>query len=126
MPVQTRSTVSDAMLLMNIAAPQVARSATTRSALARDARTDPLHLSQRREVNQIMDNLIKWMRAYPPTSNYEIDSVDYDIIMYYIQNRCLPISCHLPLEIFEGKKYDPAHFCPSWCKCCEDNLKLKC
>ena len=22
-------------------------------------------------------------------------------------------------------KYDPNHFCPSWCKCCEDNLALK-
>ena len=22
-------------------------------------------------------------------------------------------------------QYDPNHFCPSWCKCCEDNLALK-
>ena len=22
-------------------------------------------------------------------------------------------------------KYDPNHFCPSWCKCCEENLALK-
>ena len=21
--------------------------------------------------------------------------------------------------------YDPNHFCPSWCKCCEENLALK-
>jgi len=24
-----------------------------------------------------------------------------------------------------GWGYDPKHFCPSWVKCCEDNLKLK-
>lgn len=24
-----------------------------------------------------------------------------------------------------SKKYDPNHFCPSWCKCCEENLALK-
>ena len=23
------------------------------------------------------------------------------------------------------KSYDPNHFCPSWCKCCEENLALK-
>lgn len=23
------------------------------------------------------------------------------------------------------KNYDPAHFCQSWCKCCEDNLMSK-
>ena len=23
------------------------------------------------------------------------------------------------------KQYDPNHFCPSWCKCCEENLALK-
>ena len=23
------------------------------------------------------------------------------------------------------KNYDPNHFCPSWCKCCEENLALK-
>jgi len=23
------------------------------------------------------------------------------------------------------KSYDPSHFCPSWCKCCEENLALK-
>ena len=24
-----------------------------------------------------------------------------------------------------NKIYDPEHFCPSWCTCCEDNLRLK-
>lgn len=23
------------------------------------------------------------------------------------------------------EKYDSHHFCPSWCKCCEENLNLK-
>lgn len=22
-------------------------------------------------------------------------------------------------------KFDETHFCPSWCKCCEENLKLR-
>ena len=25
----------------------------------------------------------------------------------------------------EGEKYDDNHFCPSWAKCCEENLALK-
>ena len=25
----------------------------------------------------------------------------------------------------EGEKYDDNHFCPSWAKCCEENLVLK-
>ena len=31
-----------------------------------------------------------------------------------------PEDTHIP-----GWGYDPKHFCPSWVKCCEDNLKLK-
>ena len=28
----------------------------------------------------------------------------------------------IPSDEFSNQEYDPNHFCPSWCKCCEENL----
>ena len=73
--------------------------------------------------SEIKTNLLSWMQQRFPT--YELDYFDYSVISYFIKNNKLPYGCRLPLELFEEKKYDPEHFCPSWCTCCEDNLKLK-